>query len=351
MSERKLNIEDKNYDYFIKEYISNSDSEDLNIYSKILSRKSFFHITNNEHSNHIKILPTSLTKILFLGQLEANEQILFCFYKDELPDKNLSNKEKQKNRNKSKKERDKSNDNITHHKTKLRSAKRNKKKDKEQIEEKKNDEEVVLDVSSPEQLISHKEMKNDIDDVYTNKNTNNFDTELDLLNIKTNEDYIRTDNQNQKYIITLFNNKIKITNDNLKCFYLCLFFCGLLFCIYLLDILIDKNKSFKCLYNLCCFPLSVLLIITGIYGYNKINKKIYDDAICLVLSYSSCASPFINFIFSRISSEDNVRKNIILTILINLFPICFSGLCVYILKELQTKKNKKGLLFEKMNLV
>ena len=219
------------------------------------------------------------------------------------------------------------------------------------MKKKKEDEEIVLDVSSPEQLISHKEMKNDIDDIYADKNTNNFDTELDLLNIKSNEDYIRMDSQNQKYIITLFNNKIKITNDNLKCFYLCLFFCGLLFCIYLLDVLIDKNKTLNCLYNLCCFPLSVLLIITGIYGYNKINKKIYEDAICIVLTYSSCVSPFINFIFSRISSEENVRKNIILTILINLFPICFSGLCVYILKELQNKKNKKGLLFEKMNLV
>ena len=351
MSERKLNIEDKKYDYFIKEYISNSDSEDLNIYSKILLRKSFFHITNNEHSNHIKIMPTSLTKILSLGQIEPNEQILFCFYKDELPNKTISNVEKSKNRNKGKKERDNNNDYTTHHKTKLRSAKRNKKKDKEQIEEKKEDEEIVLDVSSPEQLISLKEMKNDIDDIYADKNTNNFDTELDLLNIKSNEDYIKMDSQNQKYIITLFNNKIKITNDNLKCFYLCLFFCGLLFCIYLLDVLIDKNKTLNCLYNLCCFPLSVLLIITGIYGYNKINKKIYEDAICIVLTYSSCVSPFINFIFSRISSEENVRKNIILTILINLFPICFSGLCVYILKELQNKKNKKGLLFEKMNLV
>jgi len=351
MSERKLNIEDKKYDYFIKEYISNSDSEDLNIYSKILLRKSFFHITNNEHSNHIKIMPTSLTKILSLGQIEPNEQILFCFYKDELPNKTISNVEKSKNRNKGKKERDNNNDYTTHHKTKLRSAKRNKKKDKEQIEEKKEDEEIVLDVSSPEQLMSHKEMKNDIDDIYTDKNTNNFDTELDLLNIKSNEDYIKMDSQNQKYIITLFNNKIKITNDNLKCFYLCLFFCGLLFCIYLLDVLIDKNKTLNCLYNLCCFPLSVLLIITGIYGYNKINKKIYEDAICIVLTFSSCVSPFINFIFSRISFEENIRKNIILTILINLFPICFSGLCVYILKELQNKKNKKGLLFEKMNLV
>lgn len=349
MSERKLNIEDKTYDYFIKEYISSSDSTDLNIYFKILSRKSIFHITNDEHSNNIKIMPSSLSKILSFGQLEPYEQILFCYYKDELPDKPISYSEKPKNKNN--KEKENSKDNYTHHKTKLRSAKRNRKKDKEQIEEKKEDVEVVLDISSPEQLISHKEMQNDIDNIYSDKNRNNFDTELDLLNIKTNEDYIRIDNQNQKYIIMLFNNKIKVTNDNLKCFYLCLFFCGLLICIYLLDTLIDKNKNLKCLYNLFCFPLSILLIITGIYGYNKINKKRYDDAICIFLTYSSFVSPFINFIFSRISNEDNVRKNIILTFLINLFPICFSGLCVYILNELQVRKNKRGLLFEKMNLL
>ena len=37
MSKRKLNIEDKKYNYYIKEYLSELETKDINPYSQIIS--------------------------------------------------------------------------------------------------------------------------------------------------------------------------------------------------------------------------------------------------------------------------------------------------------------------------
>ena len=340
MSKRKLNFEDNKYNYYIKEF-TEPEITDINIYSKILSNKSSFYITNENHSKIIQINELSLKNILLKIQQEPYEYILFTFYNDNLPSQSNDN-EKPKNKNK------------------LRGAK--KPKQKEKIKEKeiekekeKENEDVILNVSSPERLIKEEEKQNEsINNIYLNnytrKNENPYNAELGLLNIKSNENLIKTDNLQDKYLLLLYNDKIKITNQVIKCFYLILLFCGLIYGFIFVDALIDKNKTVTCLFYISCFPLSFLLIITGLYGYYKINAKIYDDNICIFLTYSCIIAPFLNFIFSLISSEENVRKNI-MNILINFITIIFAGICAYILNELKNKKNKNGLLFEKINIV
>ena len=346
MEKRKLNIDDNEYDYYIDEYYSDSQLTDLNIYFQILSNKSLYFITNQNHSNHIKLSPSSLKKILLLGKLEPNEHILFCYYKDNIPD-NI--KENSDNIIKNQKNNlDKKGKNI---KKKLRSGK----KQKEKKENKENDD-IVLNVSSPDQLLRDDQNENNnINNVFLNNYSESngviYDPELDLLNNKSNENLLKIGGQQNNYLLFIYNNKIKITNDNLKCFYLSLFFCGLIYIIYFLDVLIDKNKTMYCIYNVFCALMSILLILTGLYGYNKINKKIYDDKICFILTFSCIISTFINFILSRLSAQENVRNNIIMSVFINLITLFFSGACAYILYELQKKKNKSGLLFEKINAV
>ena len=339
MSIRKLSFEDNINEYFIKEYSSDSDKVNLNYYLQILSNKNIFHITNHNHTNHIEIKPSSLKNIFIKGELEPTEHTLFCFYQDVIPPKYKKNKENIKNK--------KENHN---HKNKLRGAKRKKNENKENEKQ-----EINIEVSSPEHLIQENENEdNNNNNIYlstdNDKNENNFDPELDLLNGKSNENLIRNKKQKGKYIISFFNNTIKITNDNIKCFYLCLLFCGLIYTIYFLDVLIDKNKILLCLFNIFCSFMAILLIVTGLYGYYKINEKIYDDKSCIILTYSSFISPFLNCIFSRFSTEENVRKNIIIGVFVNIITAIFSGICIYILNSLQGK-NKKGLLFEKINIV
>ena len=337
MSKRKLNIEDNKYNYFIKE-ISEPEITDINIYSKIFSNKSSFYITNENHSNLIQINELSLKKILLNIQQEPYEYILFTFYKDKLPS-HFNDKEKPKNKN----------INENNNKTKLRSAKKQKQKEKE-----KDNEDVILNISSPEQLTKEEEKQNDSNNnIYSNnfsKNENPYYSELELLNIKSNENIIKIKNLQSKYLLLLCNDKIKITNKNVRCFYLSLVVCGLIYYLFFLDALIDKNKTIKCLFYLFCFLLSILLLITGIYGYYKINEKIYNDKKCIILTYFCIISPIMNLIFALISSEEYVRKNIIYTI-INVITMIFAGICAYFLKELKNKKNKNGLLFEKINIV
>ena len=180
-------------------------------------------------------------------------------------------------------------------------------------------------------------------------NENNCDIELDLTNNKSSENLMKSE-ETQDQNLLLLNDNLRLNNDNLKCFYLSLFFCGLIYIINFLDALINKNQTIQTLFNIFSFPLGILLIFTGIYGYFKINKKIYDDRICMNLTYASFFSPFLSLIFSRISSDENIRNNIVMSIFINLITICFSGICSYILRELNNKNNKKGLIFEKVTI-
>ncbi len=331
MSKRKLNIEDKKYIYYIKEDTSDCESSAIHIYSKILSNKSSFYITNEDHSSHLEIKPSSLKKILLKGQNDPIEYILFSFYKDILISQINNNKDNShNNENEEHKEKDIK---LNNHKNKLRSDKKKKQKENESI---------IINIPSTETI-------NDDKEDHKINNENNYDIEIDLFNNKSNENLMKSD-ESQDNILCLLNNRIRITNDNLKCFYLSLFFCGMIYIINFLDALINKNQTIKCLFNIFSFPLSILLMYTGIYGYFKINKKIYDDKRCINLTYASFFTPFLSFIFSRISSDENVRKNIVMSIFINLITICFSGICGYILRELNNINNNKGLLFEKVNI-
>ena len=320
MSKRALNIEDNNYIYYIKEYSSDLETtNNLNDYSHIFSKKSSFYITNENHSKHIEIKSQSLQNILLKGGLEPNEHILFCFYKDILPNQK------------------------SNYKNKLRSPKK-----LEQIGieiENENEKEDNISRSSTKEMLMH------TDDINLNSDNSdkseNSETDIDLFNNKSKAKY---DEKKNDYLLAICNNQVFITNDKLKCFYLSLFFCGIAYILYFMDALFDKNKSIKHLFNFFCLPLGILLIYTSIYGFSKINNKIYNDKLCINLTYSSFLSPIISFVFARISSEEIIRNNIFMSCIINLISTCLAGFCAYILHELN-KDDKKGFLFEQVNII
>ena len=198
MSKRKLNIEDKKYNYYIKEYLSDSETTDINLYSHIIFNKSLFYITNQNHSCHISINQQSLQKILLNGELEPYEQILFCYYKDMIPPL-FNNDEKQKKEN--------------HHKYRLKSAKKEKEKKKE-------NEDIILNVVNSEENNEKGNMNISKNNFYLNnfneKNNINNGSDFELLDTASNENIIYKD----EYLISLYKNKINITIENLKCFYL-----------------------------------------------------------------------------------------------------------------------------------
>ena len=318
MSEDNIIYQDKEYSYYKDEHISNSDSINLNIVDNILSSKTSLYITNQDHSKHIEIKPCSIKKIVSNGQLEPNEYILFCYYKDPLPESRNNNRKKEKENNDETEDEEESTNTIKDDDQSQNMDNLNKEKNP-----------IILDVK--------------------NKNENIFDPKLPLLNNKIVNHFSNIENIPKKYInLIIFYNKITISIDCLKCFYLTLFFCGIINLIYFIDILFDRKNTFSNfdnLYYISCFPLAACLMITGVYGYNKIKNNIYNDKICINLSYICLISTIFSFILSRICSDNNLKNNIFMNIIINFICSFFSFLCLFILKEVERiKQSEKNIL-------
>ena len=319
MSEDNIIYQDKEYYYYKDEHISNSDSINLNIISNILSSKTSLYITNQNHSKHIEIKPCSINKILSNGQLEPNEYILFCYYKDPLPESRNNNRKKEKENN------------------------------EETTEDEEESTNTIKDDDQSQNMDNLNKEKNPIILDVKNKNENIFDPKLPLLNNKIVNHFSNIENIPKKYInLIIFYNKITISIDYLKCFYLTLFFCGVINFIYFIDILFgSKNifSNFDNLYFISCLPLAACLMITGVYGYNKIKNNIYKDKICIYLSYICLISPIFSFILSIICSDKNLKNNIFMNVIINFICSFFSFLCIFILKEVERiKQSEKNIL-------
>ena len=322
MSNDEIIYQNKDYIYYNNDNISNSENTNLNAFTNIISSKSSLYITNQKHSKYLKIKLSSIKKILSNGQIDPKKYILFFSYKDASPKSIINKRKKENNINEETKEEDEEESSL--------SIKRDEQpKNQEIINKDKNP--IALDVK--------------------NKNENIFDPKLPLLNTKINNNFSNIENIPKKYInFILCYNTVTISIDLLKCFYIILFLCGLFNFLYFLEILFEiyifKNfSSSDNLYHIIYFPLAILLIITGLYGNQKINDNIYDDEICMCLTHICFISPIFSFILSRISSVNILAKNIIIDFLINFIPCLFAFLCIFILKEFERIKiSEKNIL-------
>lgn len=315
MSIGSLIYQDKENNYYKNEYISDLDSKDINIITNILSAKSSLYITNQNHSKHIEIKSSSINKILSNGNLESIEYILFCFYKDPLPATRINNRKKEKEIN------------------------------EETTEDEEESTTIIKDDDQSQNIdILNKDKKPIIMDI-KNKNENIFDPKLPLLHNKIKNTFSNIENAPIKYINFIFlYNKFTISIDYLKCFYLTIFFCGLIYLIYFLEIIFERNRNFSnldTLFWIFCFSLSILLMITGIYGYIKIKNNIYNDRICIYLSFLCLVSPIISFILSRMTSNHILKTNFMMNIIINFISSLFSFFCIFMIKEIERIKDSE----------
>ena len=292
---------------------SKINSEDL---SNIFSNKSSLYIKNKNHSRFEELKSSSIKRILTNGQLNPRDYISLSFNKNPFLGRIK---------------------NIRH------------KKGKEVME---NEEESIATMKYEDDPPSPQILNRDKQDMILdakNKNDVFFSSDIPLLKDRISNTFSNIENLPKKYInLIILCNKITISLDYLKCFYITLFFCGIFNLIYFFDILFDKNKSssnYDNFYHIFYFPLSTLLMITGIYGYKKINENVYDDELCIWLTYACFFSPICNFALSRISSEDNVRNNIMMNYVVNFISCFFSFFCIIILKEAERVKNSEKNIF------
>ena len=295
--------------------ISYSDVLKLEIISKILSNKSSLSIINHNKSLITLLKSSSIKRIMSIGQLEQGEYIFFSFKKEQKTTKKDLNEETS---------------------------------DEE--------EEHIVDVNdegiSPNSQIMNKDQKDIILDI-KNKNENIFSSDIPLLKDKISNTFSNIENLPKKYInLIILCNKITINLDYLKCFYLTLFFCGLFNLIYLYNVLFDKNRNSLYLdniYHLFCFPLAIILIITGIYGYKKVKENVYDNDMCLFLTHLSFICPLCSFALSRFCCEDNVTKRIMMNLIINFISSFISFFSIIILKEAVRENNCEKNILHNLN--
>ena len=92
-------------------------------------------------------------------------------------------------------------------------------------------------------------------------------------------------------------------------------------------------------YHIFFFPLALILMVTGGFGYKKAKENIYDNIISIILTYFSFFLPIGSFALSKINLEENMKKNFAMNIGINFISSFFSFLCIIILKEYDRVKN------------
>ena len=299
MSEtNRLIFQDKNKHYKNK-FSTSMENNNTDISNQILYNKSTLYITNPNFVKHIKIKSKSIKRILSNGELEPNEYIFFYFYREE--DKNNN---------------------------RMESSINNKMK-------------IKINLKKESNIVNKENKETSV----KNKNDNIFDPELPLLSSKISNTFSNVENFPKKYInLILCGNKIIISLDYLKCFYLAIFFCGLFnFINFVNNFFIKNGANYRCdnLYDIFSCPLALVLMITGIYGFKKVNSNVYDDEICINLTNISFILPICSFALSKLTSRKYIAKSITMNIVINLVSSIFALFCIIILKEAEREKNSE----------
>jgi hypothetical protein len=311
MSEKDLILQDKEYNFDKIQNISFLNAKNVKTPRRFLQNQTLLYIRFPNNKNHIDIKVSSIKRILSNGKLEQTAYISFNLDIDPL---SLEKGE-------------------------------TKRKEKETNEETTEDEEESISIKDEANIQSPKNINLDkqviILDV-KNKNENIFNSKLPLLKNKISNTFSNIENLPKKYInLIIFYNKFTINIDSLKCLYLTIFFCGLFNLLYFFDLFFDKNRSLDYFYYILYFPLAVIFISTGIYGYKKVKENIYDSEICLRLTYLSLISPIFIFILSKICSEISMKRNTMLNLIINFISSLFSFFCITILKEVERVNNSE----------
>ena len=175
------------------------------------------------------------------------------------------------------------------------------------------------------------------------KNESLYDSNFPLLKNKISNTFSNIDKVPQKYLsLIICGNKVIISLDYLKCIYPTIFCCGIFNLLYFVNIILKIYTQINMMFHYIFYiPIAILLIITGIYGYKKVKRNIYDDEFCMVLTNICSIAPIFSFVLSLIYKEKFENNHIILNFLINFISCFFSFSCIIILKEAERMKNSE----------
>jgi hypothetical protein len=318
MSDNNLLILNSQIKNKVEELSNNNivQSIDSSIYSKIIESKSSLNIKIQYKLSNINLDISSLKRIFSYNQLDYIKYLSLIQDKEEL-NMNI--------------EVNSLSESLT--------IPVNRKTEKE-INEETTEEDTTI---KEDDFLNDEKNKNNVSISVKIKNDNIYDPNFPLLKNKIDNTFSNIDKVPQKYLsLIICGNKAIINLDYLKCIYPTIFCCGIFNLLYFVNIVLKIYKHMYMVFHfILCFPIALLLIITGIYGYKKVKKNIYNDEFCMILTNICSIAPIFSFALSLIYREEFENNHIITNFLINFISCFFSFSSIIILKEAERMNNSE----------
>ena len=319
--------EDKKFEYYrnVSEVLSGDGEEEP--YEEIINKRGEFNIKIN--NNEIIIKKRSLNKIMILSDSLPEEQILFSLYKTMTQTQSQDRIKKRPIFNDSLRPKN-PNDLDSLRNAKAISfpnmvSKEKSNNDDNNLEPKKNENnKISLNMNDP--------LSGGIP-INNNTNSNESNLNENVINIPINDgsdneeaafqrvtDYNIKDKENNILIVSLPPQAIKI-----KWFYLLLSLVGI--CYIILFIVGLANDKVGFMINIFCMCIiGVFLLFTGIFGFTKINNRVYDNFILLIFTIMCQIFAILGVIIIAVSEK--TKRYLTCSIIFGILNFIFALLCI-----------------------
>ena len=299
--------EDKNFEYYRNDSEVLSGDGEEEPYEEILNNREEFNVKIND--KELKIKKRTLNKIMVLSDSQPEEQILFSHYKTVEHGKSLEN--------------------IKTQPSAIENLRANNPNNLDSLRDAKaipylpiseplsdNNTNVVIKLNTP---TPSNEQNN-----FNNNNNNNDNENLMSKKITRNDNTLQ---------IGLPPDAVKT-----KWFYLLLVLCGVINVLYFLFCLISNGFLLN---SLLIMIFGVILIFTGLMGYNRINNKIYTDSFLRLMTMACMVLPIASFILVLFSPI--TRNHIVFNLIVNIITALFSFLCLFFTSKLRKAEESNKL--------
>ena len=309
MEDYKKTGEDNNYEYYRNDSEVNSDDGDDETYMKILNKRDEFNV--KILSKEIKIQKRSLNKIMILSSSEPEGQILFSLYK-------TVNK---------------------------------KSKDKIKLKDSNND------IKSNEIILKDDFKENQINIVSNDPLSGGMNTPIgkniqsqliqtnNIINIPNENIDTNADNEDTSF------RKPEANLDNVvlvglppeaiktKWFYLLIAIVGIGYIIIFLAGIFNSDIGLNInIFSL--FLVGIVIFFTGIFGFVKINKRIYDNVVLIIFTVISMFAGIAGAVLVKINEVTEGYFTICL--IFGIISAVFSLICIFWMNKL-----RKNILIHK----
>jgi len=321
--------EDTKFEYYrnISEVLSGDGEEQP--YEEIINKKDEFCIKIN--NNEIVIKKPSLSRIMILSDSLPEEQILFSLYTTMTQAQSLDRIKKRPISNDSLRPKNPNDlDSLRNSKAiSFPNMVSKEKPNNDNLEQKKNENNnISFNVKDP--LSEGIPINNNINN---NNNTNEPNLNENVINIPINDgsdnedvafqkvtDYNIKDKENNILIVSLPSQAVKI-----KWFYLLLSLVGICYIILFIAGLADDKVGF--MFNIFCMCIiGIFLLFTGIFGFTKINNRVYDNPILLIFTIMCLIFAILGIII--IVVNEKTKPYLACSIIFGILNFIFSLLCI-----------------------